>query len=463
MTFEERSALSDDGGMAEARALIEADDATRDALWRGLSEEQKSRLPPEVRAVCIESVERCSPWVKQSIERLRHDQVRAERGAARHESIADWPAPLDLQALAEREPEPPQFIADDWLPVGYASLLAGHGGSGKSAIALTLAVCIAADVPFFGVQVRRRRVMYLSCEDREDVLHWRLTRICAYLRIDLVSLVGWLDIVELVGRDSILWERDPRTGYTVTPAYGRLAERMRERDTEVLTVDSVTDTFGGTENARAEVKRFINSLLALVPADRGALLLVHHVDKATAKVATTGEGYSGSTAWHNSVRARWYLYPETADTEDGDRPQRTGRLLLELQKSNLGRTDQQMTFRWDDEAHLFVGEPVTAFDRQHQEREEERGILRALKACADMGVTVPASMQGPRTAYLVLSQRPDFPASLRGRERAKTARFRAHIESLRQLRHVEERSIRRTNRHLAETFALTPEGLRQCA
>ena len=31
-----------------------------------------------------------------------------------------WPLGLDLEALAEREPEKPRFIMPDWLPVGYA-------------------------------------------------------------------------------------------------------------------------------------------------------------------------------------------------------------------------------------------------------------------------------------------------------------------------------------------------------
>ena len=131
-----------------------------------------------------------------------------------------WPPGLDLEALAEREPEKPRFIMLDWLPVGYAALLAGHGGVGKSGIALHLAVCVAAGIPFFGIEVDRRRVLYLSCEDRENVLHWRLARICAHAGVNLAGLRGWLEIVDLVGHDCVLWERDPRTGYTVKPDIG---------------------------------------------------------------------------------------------------------------------------------------------------------------------------------------------------------------------------------------------------
>src|SRR5690606_6157718 len=217
-------------------------------------------------------------------------------------------------------------------------------------------VCIALGIDFAGLRVERRRVLYLSCEDRENVLHWRLDRICRHLGISLADLAGHLHIVELVGRDSMLWARDPRTGAFVTAAYGQLEARMRETRAAVLVVDGVTDTFGGNENSRPEVKSYVNVLLPLVPADIGALLLLGHVAKLTASNAATSEGYSGSTGWHNAVRARWYLYPETEQDEDGGRPQRTGRLALELQKSNLGPIDETIPWRWSEAAHMFLPE-----------------------------------------------------------------------------------------------------------
>jgi len=373
-----------------------------------------------------------------------------------------WPQPLDLESLAERDPEPPRFILADMLPVGYATLLAGHGGVGKSTIALYLAVCTAAGIPFFGVEVARRRVLYLSAEDRVDVLHWRLRRICAHLELDLARLRGWLDVLDLVGHPAVLWQRDPRTGATLTPAYGALDARMREQRTDLLVVDGVADAFGGNENIRAEVKAFVNALLALISADSGAVLLVGHVNRPSASAGATGDGYSGSTQWHNAVRARWYLYPETRATEDGGRSERTGDLLLELQKSNLGRTDAQMRFAWDDEAHLFVGRTIlgaSPADRAHRDRVEQRAVLAALAGCAE---PVPAAASGQRTAFHVLSARPEFPDSLRDGA-AGRRRFWRHIEAMRQFGAIEVVGYRRANRHAAERLALTTEGGRQCA
>jgi hypothetical protein len=396
----------------------------------------------------------------------RLNTITQGTGGERSESeMRTWPISLDLEVLAEQEPKAPTSIMEG-IPCGYATGTFGHGGAGKSQIELLRAVCIAAGVPFCGFQVTRRRVLFISCEDRADIIHWRLTRICAYLSIDLAGLRGWLEIIDLVGRDSILFAPDPRTGHALTGAYGILADRIRDYASEVLFLDGITDTFGGNENARSEAKRFINALIALIPPNTGALMLIGHVNKATAGGAS-GEGYSGSTGWHNACRARWYLYAETVEGEDGGPAEKTGKLILELQKSNHGETGAQIEFEWDNDAHLFVGRikgGTTEFDRRHRDRVERQGILSALQACAESNppLMVPAAMTGPRTAFHALSQRPEFPDSLRAGKPA-VRRFWRQIEALRHMHAIEESAYRRANRHATAQIILTVEGVRQCA
>ena len=420
--------------------------------YAGLVKEQAQRR--EIAAIGADIMSRATA-PDADLSALRRDVMARLDGINGHGLQA-----LDLAVLATREPPRPREIMEG-VPCGYAILSAGHGGAGKSTIELIRAVCIAAGISFFGLPVYRRRVLYLSCEDRTDVLHWRLTRICAYFGIDLAELAGWLHIVDAVGQDSVLWDRDPRTGYTLTPAFERLHETMRTTKAEVLVIDGTADTFGGNENARGEVKRYVNALVSLIPPDRGAVVLIAHVDKALARGnGTTSEGYSGSTAWHNSARARWYLYPERDDDAE-----RTGDLILELQKANLGRADRQIRFRWDQSAHLFVGETVPdamLIDRKHQDREEQHGIRRALKACTDAGDDVPAAMTGPRTAFHVLKVRSEFPQSLLSGKPA-TRRFWGHIEQLRAMKHLREEEIpRKSDRHRVRYLVLTDEGTRAC-
>jgi RecA-family ATPase len=356
--------------------------------------------------------------------------------------LKGWPSPLDLIELSRRDPEPPRMIINDWLPVGYATLIAGHGGAGKSSIALYLAVCIALGIPFFGLPTQRRRVLYASCEDRADVLHWRLARICTHLRVNLADLAGHLMVLDLVGQNVTLWDRTAAGG-NVTKALKLLAEAIHEHDTPAVFVDGVADVFGGNENDRGDVKRFVNALVGLIPPGAGALVLIHHVNKESAGSGTS-EGYSGSTGWHNSVRARWYLYPETEATDEG--VNRTGDLLLELQKSNLGRADHSMKFRWDESAHLFVGQVahgISVSDHLERDETEREGILAALREVEEAGDYVPAAMQGSRTAHHVLSVRSSFPETLKSK--AATKRFRRHIEHLRAIQEIHEDSMKRKN------------------
>lgn len=382
-----------------------------------------------------------------SVERIT---AELDALAARADRLAQhWPAPLDLRALADLEPQPPEMIIPDWLPCGYATLIAGHGGAGKSSIALYMAVCVALGRDFFGLETAPRRVLYLSCEDRTRVLHWRLNRICRHLGVSMAEVP--IEVRDLVGHDSILWERTSYGGQ-LTAAFETLAAVVRANSIDVIVVDGVADTFAGSENDRGDIKRFVNALVSLIPADTGAVLLVHHVNKAGAGTATA-EGYSGSTGWHNSVRARWYLYPETEQTDDG--VDRTGRLILELQKSNLGKADQSMTFEWDDGAHLFVGESIadmSAVTRNNRDEDERDGILAAMREIESQDDYVPAAQQGQRTALHVLATAESFPETLKSKRDRR--RFWRHIEHLRRIQKIRESSIRRPNGHRTATITL---------
>jgi hypothetical protein len=89
-------------------------------------------------------------------------------------------------------------------------------------------------------------------------------------------------------------------------------------------------------------------------------------------------------------------------------------------------------------------------------------VLRAIVASTDAGVYVPAALTGQRTSWHVLSERPEFPGSLRdGRDGRR--RFWRVIEGLRQMRLIDEATIRRTNRHQTLTLVATTEGRAECA
>jgi hypothetical protein len=350
------------------------------------------------------------------------------------------PVPIDLHALASREPDAPRHVLPGWLPEGEVTLLGGHGGSGKSAIALDIACCIALGIPWCGLQASPRKVYFFSAEDSQDILHWRLARICGMHGVKLSDLNGVLRIIDASGIDPELMvlagrEEDPQ----MTGLYDALADRVEPNS--VIIIDGASDTYGASEIVRRHVRRFIRALRRLA-GDHGAVLLLAHVDKAAARSKDSGDRYSGSTAWHNSVRARWELQP------DGDE------LVLRLAKANHARAGAEIRLRWDAEAHMHVpGDPpgdggIVASIRERSERD---AVLTALRGCmrADPPIPVPSAPSGQRTTWHVLSERPEFPAALRSDDRTTRKRFYKHIEQLRQSGAIEEQSVLTSSRHRA--------------
>jgi RecA-family ATPase len=375
----------------------------------------------------------------------RHPIAIEKLNGARHPVVSEWPAPLDLVELSARQPLTPRHIIPDWLPAGEVTLLAGHGGGGKSQLALYTAVCIHLALSWCGLATERRPVTVVSAEDGADILHWRLSRIAAHLGVSLADLSG-LNIIDASHIDAELMREIPHEEPFLTPRYDKLQELVDPSG--VLILDGVSDLYGASEIVRRHVRRYIRALRKLVNAD-GAVLLLAHVDKAAARDGATTDRYSGSTAWHNSVRARWSL------GSDDDA------LVLTLAKANHAKAGAEIRLRWDAQAHLYIPDPVCAdggIAGAIRERQERDGIVAAFRAGTD---PVPAATTGQRTAWHVLSARPELPQTLRdGRDGRR--RFWAHIEALRAMRIIEEASIpRKTDRHYVRYLRLT-EGSGQC-
>lgn len=361
-----------------------------------------------------------------TIEQLQRDVDGAKPIAPVGDEESDSPRLLDLAALARRKPEPPQFIVPDWLPAGEVTLLAAHGGTGKSALALRLAVCLALGRDFYGLPCERRGVDFVSYEDAEAPLHWRLTRICDVLRVPMVDVAQGLRVFDGTTCLSGWFARGEHGEIGPTVAFHEMAQRIGGPG-RVVIVDGASDTFAGNENDRGQVKAFIRMLRRLIAAD-GALVLLAHVDKQGAGAGADAHGFSGSTGWHNGVRCRWFAYAE----KDDDSKTETGYVVVEVRKSNLGRSGARMVLAFNDETGTFEladsgQQPKRG--RVLQRAEEADAIVAIVRAAWAAGDPIPAATAGTRTAHSVAEARDALPASLRGRSGRK--RFYRALEELR--------------------------------
>ena len=143
----------------------------------------KMALPD--RAAFFERYRTLTPYVGRTIETLERKAVKLDKrgklnGEDRDARFSTWPQPLDLEALAERDPETPRFIIPDWCRSASGAHRWAWGRRENRDRPISRRVHGAGGT-FFGLDVGRRRVLYLSCEDREGILHWRLSRICRHL------------------------------------------------------------------------------------------------------------------------------------------------------------------------------------------------------------------------------------------------------------------------------------------
>ena len=190
----------------------------------------------------------------------------------------------------------PQEDVSDWLipgmlPLGEPAVLFGDGGTGKGYVALTLAVCVAAGVPFLGHDSQPMRVLYVDWESNARRFHSRVQRIKQELGLQ-----------EPVG----IWYFDPE-GDPLTVCVERIRREVEEHDSGLVILDSAAVACDGAPE-KSEVTTRFNRALSKMGADLTVLIVAHvnrGVDGPTPRAAKMRP--FGSVFWHDLARATCYV------------------------------------------------------------------------------------------------------------------------------------------------------------
>jgi RecA-family ATPase len=203
------------------------------------------------------------------------------------------------------DPEPHRtWIVEDVIPDENLTLLTGDGGTGKTTVALQLAVNMRTDGDWLGMRVAQGPVVFVTSEDDRKDVNLSLR---AILKAEAKSLghCSGLHILPLADRDACLAAAPTKlAALTATPlwhALVRVIERLKPR---LVILDALADLFGGEENFRRHARGFIVLLKRLAIRLKLAVLLIAHPSLSG---INTGTGLSGSTDWHNGPRARLYF------------------------------------------------------------------------------------------------------------------------------------------------------------
>jgi archaellum biogenesis ATPase FlaH len=328
----------------------------------------------------------------------------------------------------------PEFVIDPLIPRGHLTLFGGHGGTGKSTVALAMGAHVASGRPWAGFQTQAGRVLFLSFEDREDLVLWRLRAIQLECNLNLFSIEANLEVIDASASGPMMVEISQSGARRVveTTEGGRLRARIEAGKFDLVIIDNASDAFGGNENDRQQVRQFVKHCAGL--AFTGAVVLLAHVDKSAARYGSSGNSYSGSTAWHNSARSRIALRDDEICQE----------------KLNVGKAYQgvvALTWRGPVPVPAGAGDPTTA---QREADEDDAAVLACMRAAAETGANVPTGATGPTTTWHALSVFAECPAHLK----RDKPRFREAVARLERSGAIVREVYRHTDRHPRERYAL---------
>jgi RecA-family ATPase len=245
-----------------------------------------------------------------------------------------------------RDPIPPRYwVVPQRVPGRNVTLISGEGAVGKSLLLLQLSTAIVLARDWIGTVPISGPVIYLNCEDDEDEICRRLEAVCSYYGVTRADIAAQLHVLSFAGRDAILAYVDRSDRVRPTRLFEQLKKDALKIRPKLIVIDTVADVFAGNENDRAQTRQFITLQRGLAIEIDGAIILASHPSLTG---IASGSGLSGTTAWHNSVRARMYMKSAADDSDDDLR-------LLQVKKNNYGKVSENIVLRWRD--GVYVPEP----------------------------------------------------------------------------------------------------------
>jgi len=267
---------------------------------------------------------------------------------------------IDILKCYQTEPRPREYVLPGMIP-GTVGSIVSPGGQGKSILALILAHLVAGGVDLLDLGTfPMGRVIYLSAEDNEDIIHERLHHIGSKLNIgQRESCSKWIYAEDL-------------TKVTPDLINGELAEEWRKEierlasQSRLLLLDTLRSFHSADENNSQAMAVLIGHLRAIASRTGCAIIFLHHSSKA---LAVNGQGdlqqaSRGSSVLTDNIRWQSYLAGMTNEesekfTDENGQPigeDRRHYVRFGISKQNHG---SPFTERWFRRGNGGILEPAS--------------------------------------------------------------------------------------------------------
>lgn len=305
--------------------------------------------------------------------------------------------PLNLLALSLEEPKPTDYVLPS-LPLGEVGILSGTGGTGKSMLALQLALAVAGG-PAAGFGLggqpwggfgKAGKVVFLSAEDKKDRVHERIYSLRKWYcetgprerewlqRCDnsWESALGNLKVYSLAGLGMTLMNSDGKFSTTWSNWMSKVCKGAR-----LVIIDTMRRVHDADENDNGKMSRFLKLIEQIAKESGAAIVILQHENKAGLNSSEAGQGaIRGASAIVDNARwvarLRHMTVPEAEERGMTDE-QRIHWAALSVPKANYGSRITDVWLQRSERGVLEMGTPPEA--AQKVSRANGRRSLEAVK------------------------------------------------------------------------------------
>jgi RecA-family ATPase len=268
---------------------------------------------------------------------------------------------------------------------------------GKTLLELQRVVAHVTGQFWLGMEVAQGPAMYIGAEDEADEIQRRVVDIARHYGAKFSAMKGNLHLLSLAGEDAVLAAPNKNRVLQPTPLFWRIKEAACDIRPKLIVLDTSSDIYAGDENDRAQVRQFVGLVRGLAIASNSNVEICSHPSLTG---INSKSGLSGSTGWHNSVRARSYLtVPEKGDELDPKLRR------LEFKKNNYGPKAEDILLRWEN--GVYVLEPgAGSLEKRAADHRTEEVFLTLLSQFDRQGRTVSDKPNAPTFAPAMFSKEP---------------------------------------------------------
>ncbi len=218
----------------------------------------------------------------------------------------------------------------NYIPLikGAYNILAGRGGSGKSAVALKSMLLWLKDNP-------TKTSLAFFTEDGIEEIKSRTKMICSSIGLDYNDLMSRIHFVSLDNDDRIKWASTSRDGYVVNDNYiEEVIKFCQENKTEYIILDPLKRFHRLSENSNDDMDVLVRDVFTKIAVETNAVVLVLHHSAKSADGGARGAGTITDSARMAWKIGRYYIRDDSHEIVEN--PDKKGLIKLEVIKDNMG-------------------------------------------------------------------------------------------------------------------------------